>query len=289
MCSTTVRSGAERLAGFAALVWIAACSGPDPAAAPAPAAPATEATGDASDPLDAGPAEGPGTDAASEDAQVGDRDDQATASGDQVAAAEDPTAETDRGGEEAERDAGAGEGPDGIDAVAALLSGYESGPPARAQLEATASDPLAVLLRLAGDDARKASIRHRAVRALGFFWGPDARAHTVGLMNDEGAERGLRRAAVQAAAPNAAGDDEVRPIVEARLRDPDAAVARAAVLGLADVGPSRGALQTLDAEEVPGQVRTALDQVLRGGVDPAASRPPVAVPVEPAKERPGRR
>jgi hypothetical protein len=152
--------------------------------------------------------------------------------------------------------------------LVSLLSGYEGPEPTAEQLRAAVPDPEAALLRLSRDTGRSGVVRQGATRALGVLGGAAARERLMELMGSSGTDARLRRAAVQAASQQLAEDPDLRPAVESRLRDAVPGVARAAVLGLARSPESRAVLEALDTQEVPPQVKTALDQVLRGGVEP---------------------
>lgn len=275
MSSTTVRSSAERLVLALLLLLLVGC--------PAGDAP-TDGPDELTDPpveVDP-PAEDPGATEQPEDA------------GEAIAAADapaeepvDPDGAPDGADGEPQRAELAATAPQGTDAITALLAGYEAGVPTAEQLRAASPDPQAVLLTLSKDETQRPAVRQAAVRTLGVLGGADAVQQLTALLADASGDPGLRRAAVQGAQPLLGDDPGLRAGVQARLRDETPAVARAAVLALADVPAARDQLVTLDGEDVPPQVKTALDDVLRGGTEP---KPPTATKVEPAVERtPGRR
>jgi len=174
-----------------------------------------------------------------------------------------------------------------VEQIVALLGAYDAGPPSADELREASPDPESVLVALSEDEGERPAIRQAATRSLGTVGGELAGRRLLELLSDAGGDAGMRRAAVQGAEPLLSDQAALVAAVEAVLRDPAPAVARAAVLSLGEVPSARHALEALDAEEVPPQVKTALDEVLRGGTVVA---PPSATKVEPTRERsPGRR
>jgi len=166
--------------------------------------------------------------------------------------------------------------------IIALLSGYESGVPTREQLMATTDDSEGVLVALSRDATQPPVVRQAATRALGVVGGDHATGRLLDLMSETSGDAGLRRAAVQGAAPLVDDEPDLLAAVQTQLHDPVPAVARAAVFALADIASARSHLETLDGEAVPIQVKTALDEILRGGTE---VEPPTATRLEPSRTR----
>jgi hypothetical protein len=273
MSSTTVRSSAERLALAVLFLLLAGC-------------PASETPTDGPDELSEEAATDPGDPVAAPAEVPVDAPAQEASAPDAVEPGEADAPDAPDGSGMQPRMAGR-TAPQNVDRVVALLSAFEAGPPTAEQLRAATPDPEAVLLALSEDAAQPPVVRLAATRSLGTIGGQAATRRLLDLLADPSGDAGLRRAAVQGAGPLLSDSPELLAGVQARLRDDAPAVARAAVLALADVPAAREQLQTLDGEQVPPQVKTALDEVLRGGTEVV---PPTATKVEPTQTRtPGRR
>lgn len=237
-----------------AALLLAGCGGSEPAGtaqSPALEAPAPEVV---EEPVEAEP-EAPEADADVEvdaDADTDAPDVEAPADPGTAPAPPDRTAD-----EAAEREA-----------LAALVASYEGPAPSAADLRAASGNAEGLLFSLANDTERPMAVRSGAIRALGTLGGPGVATKLGRLMGSDDAD--LRRAAIQGADPLLGGDMALRSKVGEHLRDSDAAVARAAVLALADVDSARTSLVALAEEDVPVVVRTALNEVLGTGGTPKA-------------------
>ncbi len=242
-----------------ALTFVAGCGAPEPApqdppaatmpaATPAPTAEASSGTAEnaAEAPGDPSPTDNPTDASAGGTPDAGQPSDEDP--GTQVAAPLDTPP------------------PPGASEVGALLQAYDTNPPTVDDMTKAAggADLEQALVFLSRSDALGPAVKQRATSSLGMAPGAAARGRIIEIILNEEEDPNLRRAACQAVTAFTEPDNQILEVLGSVLRDPNPAVARAAVFAAAQFPELRNKLDKLRDGAAP-QVVSALDEVLKGG------------------------